>query len=175
MKKYLCLFIMIIVGLFFSLSPAIAVESNKLGVVDLQRCVVESVEGKKVFEKLKKKKDAMQEKLDEKRKDLLSLKDELEKQSMMLSVDAKEDKEKAFERKSREFKFFYEDLNDEMRKAEAAARKRILNELQDVVAKIGDKDNYLMILERRSSGIIYFRNTIDITDGVIKAYDQKKK
>ena len=94
---------------------------------------------------------------------------------MMLSIDAKDDKKKDFERMGREFKFLYEDLSEEMRKAETEARAEILNQLEEVVGDIGKRDNYLLIFERRSSGIMFLDNKIDITDEVIKAYDRKKQ
>jgi outer membrane protein len=174
MKKYLCLIFAIAVIDFL---PTLAIGSDyaKFGVVDIQRCISESIEGKRVFQELQGKKDAMQEKLDRKQNELLSLKDELEKQSMMLSVDAKEDKKKDFERKGREFKFLYEDLSEEMREAETEARNEILKELEEVVSDIGKRDNYLLIFERRTSGIMYLDKKVDITDDAVEAYDRKKK
>jgi outer membrane protein len=150
-------------------------EVGRFAVVDLQRCIKESIEGKKVFEKLKGEKDAMQKKLDIKQNELVKLKEELDKQSMMLSVDAQEDKAKDFQRKQRDFKYLYEDLTQELRKAEAEERRRLIKELERVVLDIGKKENYLFVFERRSSGIMYMDNVIDITDKVIEAYDQTKK
>jgi outer membrane protein len=174
MKDHLWLISALAVFCLFPVS-AIGADSAKFGVVDLQKCITESIEGKRVFMELKKKKDTMQEKLDKKQNELLSIKEELDKQSMMLSVDAQEDKKKDFERMSREFKFLYEDLSEEMRKAETEARKKILDELEEVVGDIGKRNNYVLIFERRSSGIMSFDNKIDITDEVIKAYDRKKQ
>lgn len=174
MKKYLCL-LPAIAALYFLPVSAIGADVAKFGVVDLQRCITESKEGIKVFLELRKKKDAMQEKLDHKQNELLGLREELDKQSMMFSIDAKEDKKKDFERMGREFKFLYEDLSEEMRKAETEARAEILNQLEEVVGDIGKRDNYLLIFERRSSGIMFLDNKIDITDEVIKAYDRKKQ
>lgn len=154
---------------------ATAVGAEKIGVVDLQRCIQETVEGKKIYQDLKGKKDAMQKRLDEKQDELLRLKEELEKQSMMLSVDAKEDKQKEFDRKGREFKYMYDDLSEEMRKAEAEAKKDILQDLESVVTRIGENDKYQIIFERRSSGIMFIDNAVDITDAVIKGYDQLRK
>ena len=114
MRKYLYpLFVLIIL----SLLPvsAMGADSFKIGVVDHQKSIQESIEGKRAKDTLQKKKDEMQKKLDERQKKLLELKKELEKQSMMLSMDAKEDKAKDFERQRREFKYFYDDINNQMR------------------------------------------------------------
>lgn len=174
MKRYLSVFVGILCVCLFPLS-AIGADSGKIGVVDLQKCIRNSIVGKKLFQELKEKKDGMQKRIDQKQSELLKLKDELEKQGMMLSMDAKEDKQKDFERKSREFKFLYEDLSDEMKKAEAEARNKILGELEEVVADIGNKEGFVLIFERRTSGIMFLDKAIDITDEAIKAYDKTKQ
>jgi outer membrane protein len=174
MKKFLCPLFVLIALCFLPVS-AVAADSFKVGVVDLQRCIQESIEGKRAKDKLQATKDDMQKKLDERQNKLLEIKKELEKQSMMLSMDAKEDKEKEFERQRREFKYFYDDISNQMRKAEAEVRKVLLEDLAKVVGDIGAKGKFTLILERRSSGIMYLQNTIDITDEVLKAYDLTKK
>jgi outer membrane protein len=150
-------------------------DAVKIGIVDLQKCILDSIEGKRARSELQQKKDSMQKKLDERQNKLLELKKELEKQSMMLSLEAKEDKAKEFERQRREFKYFYDDITNQMRKAEAEVRKRLLGDLEKVVGDIGVKGQFTMIFERRSSGIMYHIKAIDITDEVIKAYDLTKK
>ncbi len=174
MKKYYTILLLAFILSVFPLTT-FGAGPGTFAVVDLQRCLTESKEGKRVFQELKKQKDEMQKKLDEKQDELLKLKEELEKQSMMLSMDAKEDKTKEFERKRREFKYLYEDLSAQMRKAENQEKRRMLKELESVVTDIGQKGKYLFVFERRSSGIMYFDNAIDITDQVIQAYDQTKK
>lgn len=166
---------MLLLGAFVvALFPlaAFGAGNGKIAVVDLQKCIRDSVKGKQIYDKLKKTKDEMQKKLDKKQNELLKLKEELDKQGMMLSVDAKEDKEKEFERKRREFKYFYDDLSEEMRKVEGEARKEVLKDLEKVVTSIGEKGKYMMIFERRSSGLMYVESPIDITDEVVKAYDK---
>ena len=39
--------------------------------------------------------------------------------------------------------------------------------------KIGEKEGYTIILERRTLGLLYFNNAIDITDRVTDAYDKQ--
>jgi len=174
MRKYLCPLFALIILCFLPVS-AIGADSVKIGTVDLQRCIMDSIEGKKVKNELQKKKNNMQAKLDERQNKLLKLKNEIEKQSMMLSMEAKEGKAKDFERQRREFKYFYDDINNQMRKAETEVKKLLLEDLEKVVKDIGDKGNFTLIFERRSGGIMYMQKTVDITDEVIKAYDLTNK
>jgi outer membrane protein len=152
-----------------------AADTGKMAIVDLQICVRDSIEGKRIFEGLKKTKEDMQKKLDVRQEELLKFKEELDKQGMMLSLDAREDKEKEFERRKRELKYYYEDLTEEMRKEEAEARGNIVKELEKIVSDIGTKGGYRVIMERRSSGIMYYDKTIDITADVTKVFDDMKR
>lgn len=173
MKRFILLLGLLVLLISAPFGVSVAADF-KIGVVDLQRCITESEEGKRVYQDLKKKKDAMQSKLDERQDSLLKIKEELEKQSMMLSMDAKEDKAKEFERRKREFKYLYEDLSDQMQKAEAEAREAMLKDLELVVQDIGVKGGFTIVFERRSSGIMYLEKAIDITEKVIEAYNKVK-
>ena len=52
----------------------------------------------------------MQQKLNDERNALAKLDDEFKKQSMMLSLDAQEDKKRELEKKQRQFKFMYDEF-----------------------------------------------------------------
>ena len=43
------------------------------------------------------------------------------------------------------------------------------------MAKIAKDGGYSLILERKSMGLIYADDSVDITDQVVKAYDSSKK
>lgn len=171
MRRY-WFFLVVICSVFCLPFTTMGAQPVKIGVVDVKRCIHESVKGKKAYEELKEKKESMQKRLDKKQQELLKLKEDLEKQSMMLSMDAKEEKKREFEQKKQEFRYLYEDLSKEMQQAEAKATKGILEELKKVIEKIGEQRDFLMILEMRRSGVIYFKDKIEITDDVIKAYNK---
>ena len=153
---------------------ALGEDPNRIGMIDLQKCIKESKEGQKVFAALKKKKDGLQKHLDSKEKELLELRKEFDKQAMMLSMDAQQSKKKTIERKTRELEYLVKDLNEEMRRSQGIEQKRILNELEEIIEKIGSEGNYAMILEKRVGGVLYWAKPFDLTDEVIKAYDQMK-
>ena len=47
-------------------------------------------------------------------------------------------------------------------------------QLEEIIEKIGSEGNYAMILEKRVGGVLYWAKPYDLTDEVIKAYDQMK-
>ncbi|MFW6115279.1 MAG: OmpH family outer membrane protein [Thermodesulfobacteriota bacterium] len=171
-----CVLFATTIALFLSLnSPVMGQEPPKIGVIDLQRCLQESMEGKKATERLKKKKAELQKKLDKKQQDLLELRREFEKQSMMLSMDAQERKRKTVERKARELEYYLQDLNEDMAKSQEQEKKKIFDELGTVIEDLGSQGGYAIILEKRAGGVLYGNEAVDITDQVITAYDQVKQ
>jgi outer membrane protein len=171
-----CVFFATTVALVLFISSAVFGQGlTRVGLIDLQRCLEESVEGKRTTELLKRKKADLQRELDKKQKEVLELRREFEKQSMMLSMDAQESKRKEVERKARELEYYLQDLNEEMVRAQEREKKRIFDELGTVIEKIGSDGRYAIILERRGGGVLYWDKAVDITDQVIKAYDKVKK
>jgi outer membrane protein len=169
------LFSTIIIVTLLACNMAMGEEVIRVGVVDLQRCLQESKEGQKVTQILKKKKEVLQRQLDTRQKELFDLRKDLEKQAMMLSMNAQEDKRRTIERKTRELEYFFKDLNEEMIRAQEKEKQRILNELGKVIEKIGSGEGFILIMEKRAGGVLYRAESLDITEKVIRAYDQVKK
>jgi outer membrane protein len=176
MRKNFVFFAIIVMVLLLAYSISQGEDGIKIGLIDLQSCLQESKEGQKVLEVLKKKKEALQKQLDEKQKELLELRKEFEKQAMMLSMDAQEDKRKTIERKARELEYFYKDLNEEMMRAQENEKQRILKEIiGTIIEKMGSKGGFTLIMEKKAGGVLYCSDSVDITAEVIKAYDEMKK
>ena len=62
-----------------------------------------------------------------------------------------------------------------MRKAQEKEKKRMLKELGKVIEKIGSEENFTLIIEKRAGGVLYWADSIDITEKVIRAYEQMKE
>jgi outer membrane protein len=156
------------------LQPApLAAQAVKIGVVDLQKFQKNSKAFQKASVAVRKKFDEMQQKLSDERNALAKLDEEFKKQSMMLSLDAQEDKKRELEKKQRHFKFMYDDFTQEMKETEMDIIKKIMKELEKIVEKMAEKEAYTIILERRTLGLLYFNNSIDLTDRVTEAYDKQ--
>jgi outer membrane protein len=153
---------------------ALRAATLKIGVVDLHACLRNSIAGKNLLRNLEKKKDAMQKQIRKKQKELLKIQENLQKQGMMLSNDAREKQQKTLERKQREYKYFVEDMQDTLRKEEAKGTKQILLQLQEVIGDIAAEDKYSLILEKRA-GVVFNDVSLDITDKVITRFDKNQK
>jgi len=146
----------------------------KIGVLDMKRLQQRSANFQRTKDELKKKYNAFQKKLDAERAQIDKLKQGLEKQSMMLSLDAKENKEMELGKLTRHYKYMVGEVTQEMKDAEYEATRKVGREIEKIVQKIAKKEGYTLILEQGAVGLVYYDNTIDITARVIKAYDQTK-
>jgi len=158
--------------IFFFQAGQTAAQSTKIAVVDLDKFQKTSKVFQKAAAEMKKKFEELQKKLDEERTALSKLEEEFKKQSMMLSLDAQEDKKREMEKKRRHFKYLYEEYTQEMKDSETEAIKKIMKELEKVVEKIGEKEGYTVILEKRTLGLVYYNKSVDITERVVEAYDK---
>ena len=146
----------------------------KIGVLNMQKLQQNSVRFQKVREALKKRFNALQKKLDAERAQITKIEEELRKQSMMLSLDAKEDKEMELGKRTRHYKYMYGEVTQEMKNAEFEATKKVGKEIEKIVEKMSQKEGYTIILEEGTVGLIYYDDAIDITRQVTEAYDKMK-
>lgn len=170
MKKILLLLVMITL---LTGSHAYA-ETNKIGAVDLLKALNESDAGKKAKTDLEFLIKTKQASLDEKGKNIEKIKNELEKQSSVLSADARKSKEEELERLVRDYQRQVTDSQNEVKKKEGDLTGGILKELREVIQQIGNEEGYTLILEGGDGQILFAKKDIDLTDSVIKKFNQLK-
>lgn len=161
--------------LFVIQGQSVLASEAKIGVLDMKKLQRNSTKFQEIRQKLKVKYDGLQKKLDAERAQIDKLQQDLQKQSMMLSLDAKAGKQKELEKLSRHYKYMYGEVTQEMKDAEREATNQVGKVIEGVVGKIAKKGNYTVILEQSTMGLVYYDNAIDITDQVTKAYDQLKQ
>ena len=147
----------------------------KIAVINMQKVVRKSVAGQKAMEKLNKKLDSLQEKLRAKQDELKAFKEDLEKKGPLMNEAARAEKEREYKKAFRDLQAEKEDAQFEMRQAETKSIEPVLKELEKVVTRIGDEGGYTLILEKNMPGIYFNASNVDITDEVIKAYDNEVK
>ena len=117
----------------------------------------------------------MQKKLKAEEDAIRKLEQDFNKQGMMLSLDAKQDKRRELERKKRHYKYLYEDYSQEMKEAEKEATRRVGKDLEKILEKMAVEQGFILILEKRTIGLLFYDDVIEITDQVTQAYDKIKQ
>ena len=148
-------------------------EAIKIGYVDLQRALNESEAGKKAKESFKVEVDHMEQSLEKRKSEVEKLKDELEKKGLLLREEERDTLERDYRQKLRDFERLYKDSQQELQIKDRDMTGRILEELRQVIQGMGEQGSYTVILEGNNTVVLYGAKAIDLTDTVIKTYNQK--
>lgn len=169
-------FYQFVLAIIFCVSLVIPAEASiKIGVVDLLKALNESEQGKKSIAEIESLKKTKQNMIEEKGKRIEQLKADLDKQASVLSADAKKSKEDEIERLIREFQRLVTDSTNELQKKQRELEVEMIKELRVIIENIGKEEKFTYIIESSEGGLLYFDKAVDITDIVIKKYNEPKK
>ncbi|MBI4610695.1 MAG: OmpH family outer membrane protein [Candidatus Rokubacteria bacterium] len=162
------------IGLALLLGASAAAQSpSRIGYVDVQRILARSSAGVAAREQIERDKASMQKDVDGKRTELEKLRDELDKKGLLLSPEARKEKQETLERKARDLRRLIDDYQKELEKKEQGLLQKVLQELSGIIERYGKQRGYLIIVEKRGAGVVYGASEADLTDEIIKAYDQE--
>jgi outer membrane protein len=148
---------------------------TRIAFVDIQRVLARSSAGVAAREQLEKEKATMQKQVDTQRVELEKLREEIEKKGQLLSADARREKQDQLERKVRDARRLVDDLQATLQKKDEALLAKVLQDVSGLIQKVGKDRGYAMVLERQRSSILYASPESDLTDDVIRAYDDESK
>ncbi|MBI2216403.1 MAG: OmpH family outer membrane protein [Candidatus Rokubacteria bacterium] len=154
-------------------APAATTPATRVGVVDVQRVLARSAAGVTAREQLERERAVMQKELDGKRQELEKLREEIEKKGPLMTAETRREKEESYDRKRRDWARQSDDFRKDLEKKEQQLLQRVLREVYVVIDRLGKDGNYLLILERREAGVAFASASADVTNEIIRAYDQE--
>ncbi len=156
-------------------SANVAQAEVKIGVVDLQRAINETEDGRQAKRRLKKLFDERQKSLDEKQQNLKTQKDSLERQQDVLSEDALRKKVEKYQADLMDLQNEYMQYQQELQSKEAELTQKILEKMQAILRRIGQTDGYTLIVEANEGGVVWVPSNLDLTDVLIQRYNKQAK
>ncbi len=170
--------IVIIIGIILSIEGwlgSVLAAELKIGCVDIQKAVNECNAGKEAKKALTKEMEKFQHLIVEKQKELQTMKDTLDKQDKMLTLESRAAKEKEFQAKLRDFQRWGQDSQNELGQKQKDLERNIAVGIQRVVQKIGVEEGYTLIFDKNETMLLFASQSVDLTDQVIKILDAQKK
>ena len=155
-------------------SNAVAAEGKQIVTVNIQDVLLGSASGQVVKNVLEEKVVEFQTKFQTEQEEVDAMRAEIEKKSSVWSQQVKEEKERDFQKRVRELQLKSEDAQFELQQLEKQVMEPILNELQKVIAEMGEKNGYALILDSRA-GILYADKSMDISELVKKELDSRQE
>ena len=170
MKNLIIIGTIAILSLFLG-SPAFSADVAKIGVIDFDKILKESSAGKITQQQLKTKGQELQGQLKKGKEELEEMSKSFEREALVLSPEKKKEKERDFRIRVNDLKKMQEDFAKELKQLELTLVSKIQRNIFEICEKIGKDEGFLMILERKTAGIIYVPDQVDITDAVIEKYN----
>jgi len=151
--------------------PSGAAVMMKVGVVDLQKALNATSEGIAAKERLREKHEAKQGQVEAMKGELDTLEEKIK--SPVVSEKALADLKEEYSRKRTQLLQFVASAKEEEERENQQLSSRILEGLVEIAQEIAKEEEFTLILEKSGSGVIYFQEGMDLTDRVIKVYNER--
>jgi outer membrane protein len=147
----------------------------KIGYVNLQQAVSEVEEGKAARDVLKKEFEQKQKMLDDKQNELKRMKEDLDKQMVVMSDEAKREKAMEFERKVNEMQQVYVQMQKDLQEREREMMKVIFDKMEVVIKDIATAEGYGYVFEQQNAGLMVAPAAANMTQELVRRYNAKYK
>jgi outer membrane protein len=156
-------------------APAAVPSVDRIAVVDVQRCILETREGKTARTELEKVFTKSQAKLETKAKALQRDMQDLGSKSSMLSAAELGKRQEQLMRRQAELAQLQESLQNDVVEREALLTEEIYRKVAAVVQQLALEESVQVVLVRSEMTVLYANPKLDLTNRVIVAYDAKHK
>jgi len=169
MKKII---VILSVFVFLGIVPQVfCADIAKIGVFNFQKILTDSSAGKMMQKEINEKGNELQKKLQTEKDQLDELNKAIEREALVLSPEKQNEKQRDFRIKVNDFKKMQEDFAKEFKQLEVKFINEIQKEVFEITNEIGKKEGYLLIIERKTAGVVYHPAQLDMTDQIIKQYN----
>ena len=145
----------------------------KIGVVDFQQVVEDSEPGKKFEAGMKAEGQQMEAEITKGKEELTALKEKLERESMVMSEKAKEEKQIEFNVKLSGLQKKQAQFRKDFVKKQRQGVGRLRRDVIEVSHEIGKKDKFDLIISK--DALLYMDAGVDITPKVIQVINKRYK
>ena len=160
-----------VISLFVS-ARAEASPDVKVGYVDVQKALSASKLGTEAQKKYEEQVKKEQAKLDTKKGEFEKAQADYAKQKDSLSEKARGEREEKLLTMERELKRSFQDLQEQLRRENMKLVGELVKKIKEIVDEMGKKDGYTVILEKGAQSVLYADTQIDLTDRVVKQFDE---
>ncbi|MBX5497107.1 MAG: OmpH family outer membrane protein, partial [Bryobacteraceae bacterium] len=141
---------------------------TKIGVIDIQRAIVDTAEIKKAVAELEARYKPRQEEMAKLQSEIQAIQQKL--QTPNLTVEAQQELTAQGQRKQRELQRLSEDLQSEVNEERNEILARSGERMRQIVTKVAEAKGLDVVLE--AGNAIYVKPILDITKDAIAEYDK---
>src|SRR6476646_5350251 len=162
--------------LISSVSAVSAADAFKMGVIDPQAVLEKSKAGKKALDGLKEYVSTRQKLLSGDEEDLRNTEKAIKEQLPKLSDTEKKEKETQFRAKVQDYQKRAQEFNQELQGKQKELVDDYMKRISLATKVVAEKGGFALVVDKGSEQtvkiVIYNKDTIDLTDQVIKEFDR---
>lgn len=151
----------------------------KMGVVDPQSVLEKSKAGKRALDGLKEYVSIRQKLLAKDEEDLRNQEKQLKEQASKWSDAERKEKETQFRTKVQDFQKRAQEFNQELQKKQKELVDEYMKKISVATQTVAEKGGVALVVDKGSEQtvkiVIYNKDTIDLTDQVVKEFDRTNK
>jgi outer membrane protein len=157
-----------------STSAAAAAAPTKVGVINVQVAITSTAEGKQAAAEMQSQFTPRQTELENLRKEIEDIQTRLRTGSNALSDEERARLAAQGDQKSRIFQRKQQESQDDFNEAQREIVDRIGRKMVEILDKYSRENGYAIIFDTsaQSTPVIYAANQIDVTQDIIRLYDQ---
>lgn len=148
---------------------------ERLAVVDVQRCIMETTEGQRFKQELEREFSRKNARLEKKAKELQKKYEDLQAKQAVLSQQELQKRAMELMQQEAELGELSQKYSEELARKEALRTEQIYDNIAGIVKQIALEEKLQIVLVRADSTVLYANAKIDITNRVIVDYDKKFK
>jgi outer membrane protein len=141
-------------------------ESLKIAVIDVNKVMNESEVGKAARKKMETRYEELKKKIDARNEEARKMKEELDKQKILLGKEKLKEREDALNAKVTELRQLTQEAEKEMQNRQGELTREVLKVVEGQWEKIVKQEKIDLLLER-SSGVVHYNPSLDITSKVL--------
>jgi outer membrane protein len=154
-------------------AAAAQAQEVRIAVVDLDQAINATDQGKKAREELQKKQKAAEAQLKPMLERGKALAEEIQNKRFVLSEDALRQKQLDLAEIQNEVRTKGAELEGQFKVDYERLVGPLRQKLLGIVHEVGKEQGFALVLERGTPGLIYARETLDITELVIEKFNKK--
>ena len=145
--------------------------AGKVGILDVEKIVKESVAMRDIQGKVSKKQDEYQKEVTKKQKDLETEQKRIEGKKSVLSAAAFEKETAGFEKKVDDLKTYVDRRQNSLKKASLDGMGKVNDKIKDIISDISKEQDFDIIVP--ASQTLFYKDELDVSEEVLKRLNKK--
>lgn len=152
---------------------AVAQNSTKVGIIHIQRAIIETKEGQAAAKQLEAKSAPIRKDLEKKQADIQAMQNQLRTQSNTASEEVKQRLMRDIDQKTKTFNRDMQDAQSEFDQEQQKVLQELGGKMMAVIDKYAKDNGFAVILDvsAQNTPVLYASPAINVTEEIIKLYD----